>query len=229
LQEVDERTTLWYKFDIPFKGEIEDISQYGNNGVISGRLEFEEEGKIGGCARFNAGSRITVPISDSLNVADSITIEFWINPDDVPAATYWRLIHKGWVNPGSYICGIDNNWMVMGYTWDINNTKSVRKDANQANAVVAETWQYYSATYDGEKIILYIDGEPVVQTLADGDIDGKFEIIIAENYSGLLDEIRFSNMALDQDEIKGHMEGEEFNAVNAEGKLATAWAFIKGE
>lgn len=225
----DETTILWYKFDVPFKGEVEDRSPHGNNGIVNGQVEFERDGKIGGAAEFGPGASITVPISDTLNVEEDLTIEFWIRPDDVPASTYWRLIHKAWTQNGSYICGIDNNWMALGYTWDITNMAGARMDANKPDAVIAETWQYYTATYDGEKIILYIDGEPLVQTLANGEINGAFDIIIAETFSGLLDEIRFSNVALDQDEIKKHMEGAEFEAVGAESKLTTKWAKLKSK
>ncbi len=222
-------TILWYKFDNDFDKEIVDLSPYGNNGKINGQLKAEKKGKVGSAARFALGTSITVPLTDSLNVDENLTIEFWIKPDKVPAATYWRLIHKGWVENGSYICGIDNNWMALGYTWDVKNAQGVRNDANMPNAVVAETWQYYSATYDGQKIILYIDGKPLVQTPANGKINGKFDIIIAENFSGLLDEIRFSNVALDEAEIKKHMEGEEFKAVNSQAKLSTTWAKIKSD
>lgn len=223
----DETTILWYKFDEDFGDEVEDRSPNGNNGEITGKVEFEPEGQVGGAAKFSSGNQITVPISDSLNVEENLTIEFWVKPDEVPPATYWRLIHKGWVQSGSYMCGIDNNWMTLGYTWDINNMAGVRKDANKENAVLGETWQYYSATYDGEKIILYIDGEPAIETAAQGGINGEFDIIIAESFSGLLDEIRFSNVALEQEEIQAHMEGEEVHAVDTESKLATMWAKLK--
>jgi len=223
----DETTILWYKFDVDFKNEIEDRGIYENHGKITGQVKFEPEGQVGGAAKFAAGNRITVPISDTLNVEEEITVEFWVKPDNVPAATYWRLLHKGWVENGSYICGIDNNWMTLGYTWDINNMAGVRKDANKENAVIGETWQYFSATYDGEKIILYIDGEPQVQTAANGKINGVFDIIIAESFSGLLDEIRISNIALTQDEIKKHMEGQELHSIDVDGKLAISWAEMK--
>jgi hypothetical protein len=223
----DETTILFYKFDAKFNDEVEDRSPHGNDGEITGNVKFEPEGKVGGAAQFSSGNQISVPISESLNVEENLTIEFWVKPDEVPPATYWRLIHKGWVGSGSYICGIDNNWMTLGYTWDINNMAGVRKDANKENAVVAETWQYYSATYDGEKIILYIDGEPLVETAAQGKINGAFDIIIAESFSGLMDEIRFSNAALEQEEIQAHMEGKDTYAVDTEGKVATTWAALK--
>jgi hypothetical protein len=225
----DETTILWYKFDVSFKNEVQDLSLYGNHGRISGNVKFERDGKVGGAASFTVGNKITVPISDSLNVEKDLTIEFWVKPDKVPAATYWRLIHKGWVENGSYICGIDNNWMALGYTWDVKNMAGVRQDANKPGAVISETWQYYSATYDGKNIILYIDGEPLVQTAADGKINGAFDIIIAESFSGMLDEIRFSNVALNQDEIKKHMEGKDIHAIDAEGKLTTMWAEVKSK
>ncbi|MBC8236362.1 LamG domain-containing protein [bacterium] len=225
----DETTILWYKFDVAFKDEIQDRSPHENHGQINGKVKFERDGKVGGAASFIVGNKITVPISDSLNVEKDLTIEFWIKPDKVPASTYWRLIHKGWVQNGSFICGIDNNWMALGYTWDIKNMAGVRKDANKPNAVVGETWQYYSATYDGKNIILYVDGEPLIQTPAEGKINGVFDIIIAESFSGMLDEIRFSNVVLSKEEIQKHMEGKELHAVDAEGKLTITWAEVKSK
>ncbi len=220
-------TILWYKFDTEFKQEIPDVSPFGNNGIVKGNLRAEKQGKVGSAARFTGETSITVPMTDSLDIAENFTIEFWVKPDKVPASTYWRLIHKGWVDNGSYICGIDNNWMTLGYTWDIKNMQGVRFDANMANVVEAEKWQYYSATYDGQKIILYLDGKPLVQTPANGKINGKFDIIIAESFSGLLDEIRFSNVALDEATITKHMEGEEIKSVDPQSKLSTTWAKVK--
>ncbi|MBM3212768.1 LamG domain-containing protein [Candidatus Poribacteria bacterium] len=227
--QVDKTTILWYKFDEEVKGEVTDISQYKNNGIVVGRPGFENKGKVGGAIKFAPGASIKVPITDSLNVEKNLTIEFWVMPDKVPAATYWRMLHKGWVSNGSYICGIDNNWMALGYTWDVNNMLAVRKDANMANAVVAGTWQYYTGTYDGTNIILWIDGEPLVKTAADGKINGAFDIIIAENFSGLMDELRFSNVALDQDTIKKRMAGESpgGRSVDPKIKLPITWGEIK--
>ena len=225
---VDDPTILWYKFDENFKQEVEDSSPFGHIGTVAGSVEFEKEGKIGGAARFKGGS-IKVAITDELNPEQNMTIEFWVRPDKVPAATYWRLLHKGWVAAGSYICGIDNNWMVMGYTWDVNNTNNTRTDANMANAVQNETWSYYTATYDGKNIILYIDGKELVKTPTTGKINGLFEIIIVEGFLGMMDEIRFSNVALQPEDIAKHMAGETIKAVDSKDKLATTWSAVKSD
>jgi hypothetical protein len=219
-------TTLWLKFDEDFKQEVPDKSPLGNNGVITGAVKFEKAGKIGGAAKFTGGS-IKVKSTDEINVAQNLTIEFWIRPDKVPAATYWQLVQKGWVANGSYICGIDNNWMVMGYTWDVQNTDGVRTDANMAGAVQNETWSYYTATYDGKNIILYIDGKELVKTPSIGKISGAADIVIAGGFMGMMDEIRFSNVVLTPDVIAKHMEGETGKAVDAKDKLATTWSSVK--
>ena len=219
-------TIMWLKFDEAFKQEVKDMSGLDNNGNVSGGVSYVKDGKIGGCAKF-AGGTITVKTTDSINVEQNLTIEFWVRPDKVPAATYWGLITKGWVANGSYICGIDNNWMVMGYTWDITNTAGVRKDANMASIVQNETWQYYTATYDGKKVVLYLDGNQQVETPADGKISGGADIIIGGAFTGMMDEIRFSNIVLTPDVIKSHMEGEKANAVDSSDKLATTWAGVK--
>jgi hypothetical protein len=219
-------TTMWLKFDESFKQEVKDMSGLDNNGIVAGAVSYVKDGKIGGCAKFASGT-ITVKSSDTINVADNLTIEFWVRPDKVPAATYWGLITKGWVANGSYICGIDNNWMAMGYTWDITNTAGVRKDANMAGVVQNETWQYYTATYDGKKVVLYLDGNQLIETPADGKISGGADIVIGGTFNGMMDEIRFSNVVLTVDEIKSHMEGAKVQAVDSSDKLATTWAGVK--
>ena len=219
-------TIMWLKFDESFKQEVKDMSGLDNNGNVTGAVSYVKDGKIGGCAKF-VGGTITVKSSDTINVADNLTIEFWVRPDKVPAATYERLLHKGWGAGGSYICGIDNNWMVMAYTWDVINVGAVRKDANMAGIVQNETWNYYTATYDGKKVVLYLDGKQQVETPADGKISGGADIIIGESFTGMIDEIRFSNIVLTPDVIKSHMEGEKVQAVNSSDKLATTWAGVK--
>lgn len=219
-------TILWLKFDENFKQEVKDSSPLSNNGIVTGKVEYEKAGKIGGAAKFSGGS-IKVAVTDALNVKQGLTIEFWVRPEKVPAATYWRLLHKGWVDPGSYICGIDNNWMAMGYTWDVKNTDGTRFDANMAGVVQNETWTYYTGTYDGKNIILYINGKELVRTPANGNINGPADIIISEGFLGLMDEIRFSNVALTPDVIAKHMEGEAVKNVDIKGKLATTWSAVK--
>jgi len=226
---ADNQTILWLKFDEQFsKNTATDMSDFGNDGTIAGAIDFVKDGKIGGCAKF-AGGTITVNTSDSINVEQNLTIEFWVKPDKVPAATYERLIHSGWASNGTYICGIDNNWMAMGYTWDVMNNAAVRTDANMANAVQNETWQYYAATYDGQKIILYVDGNKLIETPSTGKINGGGNIIIAEGFLGMMDEIRFSNVALSVEDIQKHSEGEKVNAVDSSDKLATTWAGVKSD
>ncbi len=219
-------TILWFKFDEDFKQEVKDSSPFGNKGIITGKVDHEKAGKIGGAAKFSGGG-IKVSVTDELNVKQNLTIEFWVKPDKVPAATYWRLLHKGWVDNGSYICGIDNNWMAMGYTWDVKNTDGTRFDANMANVVQNDTWTYYTGTYDGKNIILYTNGKELVRTTANGNLNGPADIIISEGFLGLMDEIRFSNVALTPDVIAKHMEGETVKDVSIKGKLATTWSAVK--
>ena len=68
-------------------------------------------------------------------------------------------------------------------------------------------WQYVAATYDGEKMKLYLDGELKGEIPQDGKLAGG-NILIGENFLGLLDEVRISNIAREVSEIKAHMEGK---------------------
>jgi len=69
----------------------------------------------------------------------------------------------------------------------------------------------------------------LVRTPTNGKISGAYELVIAEGFLGLMDEIRFSNVALQPDEIAKHMVGEKAKSIDQKDKLATTWSKIKDE
>lgn len=225
---------LWFGFNEDTKDEIDDLSGSGNAGTAIDAVKWVADGKYGGGMEFTNGW-IRIPNSESVTFEEEVTLSLWINSDKVLAA-YRRIIGCGWASPGSYILGLDNFWMQMALAWDITNMGGTRTDANLNGLCVPGTWQFVAATYDGKVQKLYVDGEVKVQTAASGKINGAAEISISQaglgegggSFVGIIDEIRFYNRALDDNEVKQAMEEPGSKAVSPEGSLSVTWGKIKG-
>lgn len=98
-------------------------------------------------------------------------------------------------------------------------------------------WHHYAATYDGSKVVLYLDGEPAGDMDVAGAINKTDAPIRMSNsccggrfMEGALDEFVIANHTMTPDEIAAFAEtGVELTlAVDAAGKLPAAWARLKG-
>jgi hypothetical protein len=98
-------------------------------------------------------------------------------------------------------------------------------------------WYHVAYTYDGKTLNTYVNGEPDRENKISGNIDvvnapftiGSYK---GESYfwRGNIDEVRVSNIARSQDDIKAVMAGfESYLNVAPVGKLANTWARIKKE
>ena len=221
-KDVDENTVLWFTFDENFKGEVEDVSVNGNNGNVGGGIEWLREGKIGGCAEFAGSGGITIPI---LDIKEAITLECFFQSEELPKGTHRRLVNRGWFANGTYLLWIDNEWADMCVSWSIET--AARKEVRPERVLEPGKWQYVAATYDSEKMKVYLDGELKGEIVQNGKLVGG-PVIIGENFLGLLDEIRISNIAREASEIKEHMEGKS-EAVNPSFNLSATWGALKSK
>ena len=221
-EDVDENTVLWFTFDKNFKGEIEDVSGNGNNGNVVAGVESLKEGKIGGGAKFTGAGGITIPF---LEIKESITLECFFQSEELPKGTHRRLVNRGWFANGTYLLWIDNEWADMCVSWSIET--AVRQQVRPEKVFEPGEWQYVAATYDGEKMELYLDSELQGEIPQNGKLAGG-SVIIGENFLGLIDEVRISNIARDVSEIKAHMEGKK-EAVNPSLNLSTTWGLLKSK
>jgi hypothetical protein len=103
--------------------------------------------------------------------------------------------------------------------------------------VPLEAWTHLAATYDGEKAVVYINGEidleqPKTGTVLTTDNPlyiGGSQFWDPRFFDGLMDDVVLFNVALDQDQIGELMEkgmAAAF-AVSSQGKLVTTWAQLK--
>lgn len=214
--------------------EIDDASGNGNvavgqnmawaQGVNSAGVVLKERGWI------NCGN------DASLSPSEAISIEAWARPWKPNFSDRPAIVHKD----GSYVFGfVPGNklgitlWLD-GKEHTLSSTKTDWKDG---------AWVHVAATYDGEKMALYVDGEKDNEVTAGGGIDASrsFLFIGSANDEHIfwnnIDEVRVSGRAFSPEEIRAtHMEGRyevdrvdaRFNAFFHKGEKRTPVAVVPG-
>jgi hypothetical protein len=203
---------------------VKDLSGLGNHGTIEGEINVVP-GKMDNGYEFDGNSFIQVPKSRALDITQHITVEAWAKPEQLAGENF--ILDKRAGNPrlGYELFQVDN---VFGFMMATPGKKAV---LNQDEPAPIGTWQYHAATYDGNKLIYYLDGQFLKETEQSGDLGVESDLFIgAENgtkgfYVGVLDNLRISNIVRTADEI-----AQAFNqatAVNPQYKLAQTWGLIK--
>ena len=217
-----------------FEGNAKDI--WGNNhGTFEGNPQVVD-GKVGKALKFDGRNDfIKVPDSDSLDITDEITVEAWVKPDKASGyGTSFRTI----------VAKDKHASQPYGFYWDNQNAELefVVNDASDRLTVPCGydewvgTWVHLAATYDGEAIKIYMDGEVIGSRQYGGelvvddaslcigwDCDAKSD----RYFPCTIDELRIYNRALDEDEIKHNLGAGKLAVENPADKLACIWGDIK--
>ncbi|MFC5834295.1 LamG-like jellyroll fold domain-containing protein [Nonomuraea insulae] len=185
---------------------VADASATGNTGTLT-NTSWTGTGRYGPALAFNGTSSwVTVNDAASLRLTTGMTLEAWVNPSTV---TSWRTVlmkqHTGGL---AYVlsAGSDSN---RPHTV-IHTTGEV--DIGGTASLPLNTWSHLATTYDGTTIRLYVNGTQVSQRTAGGPIrtdNGVLRIggnsLWGEYFTGLIDEVRVYNRALNGTEIQSDM------------------------
>jgi len=217
LNAQDPSLVLYLPFDDDAAGEAKDHSQFANDGTLGGNPE-SVEGKFGGALMFDAtDDQIVVPTNATLDIEDEITMMAWAKPGPNLTADWRTIVGKSPTNvlgngTFSYDIRMDNSGVLrfslnLGGVWQYI----------LGPTLVQDTWYYIAGTYDGQEIILYVDGEPVGTTQTSGKINVTPDPVCVGNlvnaagggqneyWSGVIDEVRIWDRALSEEEVKTNM------------------------
>jgi len=222
LNAQDPSLVLYLPFDDDTPGEAKDHSQFANNGTLGGNPELAE-GKFGGALMFDAtDDQIVVPTNATLDIEDEITMMAWAKPGPNLTADWRTIVGKSPTNV------LGNN--TFSYDIRTDNSGVLRFSLNLGGVwqyvlgptLVQDTWYHIAGTYDGQEMILYVDGEPVGTTQTSGKINVTLDPVCVGNlvnavgggqneyWSGAIDEVRIWNRALSEEEVKRNMaQGKE--------------------
>jgi hypothetical protein len=133
-------------------------------------------------------------------------------------------------NYGVFIAG-DTDLLGVNYT-----TGGSWKTANSTTIAADGQWHHVAATYDGQFLRAYLDGNMEGETATNVPPDhntepiriGRWDAERGDFMAGIIDEVAIFNQALTGDEIRDvTMNLASALAVEASGKLATTWGIIK--
>jgi hypothetical protein len=166
-------------------------------------------GRFGKCIENTGGDTayLKIPYDEEEMELYQFSVSFWYNPAAVPAQSTF-LVRRA-----------DTS----GYIWTVNHMSNgdlgiwLVRDGDQGQAKRAITtdyslnqWQYVTATFEGQEIRLYLDGElKAEETITDFDADGSgggvADLMIGYRLNGKMDDVRVYGYALSEDEIDSRL------------------------
>jgi hypothetical protein len=189
----------------PLNLDVRDYSGHDYHANIEGTQQADDALGLSDFAyRFSSGNDIVyVDNKPELNFRDAITLSFWISPVSVGHEAF-ILSHGSW----------EERWKVSvtpekKLRWTVK-TESRTVDLDSSEPLVDNVFIHVTAVYSGYSMELYIDGELDTYTTHNGLImTTQHAITFGEKsiasrayyYSGVLDEVRIYNNALQPDEI----------------------------
>jgi hypothetical protein len=188
---------------------VEDITGDENEGTIEGATRTEL-GRYGGAIEFSGEeSCVSVPNSESLQLAEGFTLEAWVRPEGSLSAA--PLLFKEASGAYSYAMGIGltSSSKAQGF---IDPAGPGEEKEVTGSALEDDVWTHLAITYDGDHLRIYVNGE-LSESRAVGPLslssDGPLYIGCApdfgEAFNGRIDEVRVYNRALVESEVVDDM------------------------
>ncbi len=208
----------------PFNGNANDESGTGNDGLVHGAtLTADRFGNENSAYQFDGQTTyIEVPDSPSLDITGPISLAAWLKAD---LSQYFRvgLIDKRPPTEpsGGYdlIIGDAGSGAFAEFDLVVTNTPlpSIHGAVISNSYVNDNTWHHLAATYDGQTMKVYVDGQLENQNqhtkgYVENDVPmllGKFDYGYNDGHgnkpnilNGAMDEIRVYNCALSAEEVE---------------------------
>ena len=220
---------LHLSFDELTGDVAKDLSDFGNDATFKGNPKLID-GVFGKALEFDGKTSGQIPDHASLDIVDGITIEFWAivkGGDAIQSG-----VEKGiaWVSGLYNLAALYNGGTILQF-FDLPDACN---DDNIGPSIQDGEWHFLAGTWDGNDILLYIDGELEAEMPCKGELKPNNDPLFigarggsGRFLTGALDEIKMYNYALTKDELLKDMEEPVTLHVDAQGKLATVWAHLK--
>lgn len=192
-----------YGFDEGAGATLHDVTGNGHDGELSGQTWVP--GRFGTALRFN-DNLISIDATEQLDLTTGMTLSAWVNLEG-EEADWPAVVMKE--SPGSLSYGLWAGWVGLAPSVliDVGSVEEL-SGGSQAPAGI---WTYLAATYDGDNLRLYVDGnleaslqvgEPIVPSTLPLTMGGNHW---GEFLHGAIDELRIYNRALTQSEVQQDM------------------------
>ncbi len=229
---VDENTMAIWLFNETKGDTIEDASGRGHNLKVEGGHKWVT-GKFGNALHFDQDAFVEYKSHPDLSFENGLTIELWLNLEDIAPQNVVGIPRK----ENEYVLAAyeQGDGFYMG-PW-VNNGAWVGPARSVAVVPYGE-WHHHAMTYDGDELKVYANGELTGSMKIPGPMnstDAPFRISNSccggRFFVGAVDEMRMSNIARTEAEIKDVMKRglESILAVEPYGGLPSMWGRIKSK
>lgn len=203
-----------------FDGDLNDSSQFANNGVAVGKIEYADA-IHGKGAKFSGKNYIEVANSDSLNLKDAFTFSMWIFKEDMRGSDgmdggvpYFEKMNDEY---GYWPYGMYEWWEFKpGISYGYDESSG---DIHSDKLMDIQKWTLLTATYDGKTMKIFLNDELVKSELVSVTLDsssaplyiGFGNFMNRDNFfKGIMDDLRIYNTALTYEEVEElYQEGLE--------------------
>ena len=220
---------LHLSFD-ELNGDVaKDLSEFGNDATFKGKPKLID-GVFGKALEFDGKTSGQIPDHASLDIVDGITIEFWAIVKGGEAIQSG--VEKGvaWVSGLYNLAALYNGGTILQF-FDLPEPCN---DDNIGPSIQDGEWHFLAGTWDGDDILLYIDGELEAEMPCKGELKPNDDPLFigarggsGRFLTGALDEIKVYNYALTKAALLKDMEEPVSLHVDAQDKLTTVWARLK--
>jgi hypothetical protein len=207
-------------------GEVVDSSGNNNHGRAMGGATTVADGKLGRAGSFdsNLNQYIEIPHSDDLemNTGNQVTVAGWIN-QQAPQSGWITILSK---SNESYALQLQNGNMPRFTIYD-GGWRSVNAD----NTIQQNTWYHFAATFDGENVRIYVDGNLQNDQNTAGQIrSSNLPLYLAHNsgaasedryFDGMMDEFKIFDKALTSEQVSTLYDNEN-SGKNCDGTTRVA-------
>lgn len=193
--------------DYPFNGNADDVSGNELHGQSNGAiLTVDRFGNPQSAYYFNGGAQhISVANDPLLNFQDGITVSCWFNAAALPDKETFVLSHGSW----------QNRWKISItperlLRWTVNSLNGIA-DLDSTIPLQTDSVYHVAATYDGNLLALYINGElhnykaltGKIRTTGVPFLMGQMLPGDANyNFKGVIDDVKIYNYALIPDAVR---------------------------
>lgn len=193
----------------PFNGNADDASGNGNQGIVKGAsLTIDRAGRDKRAFLFGAEKYIEVLNSTSLmSPSNSVTISAWAREDQPSDGVWGSMVCKrsdsGYPRQYALITGRSGNTMTL-FIED-----NLRLGVGPMAATMLGEWSHLVATYDGEKMVAYVNGSYVGEKATSVTlVPNTHNLLIGKDppggtdyFTGAIDDIRIFNRAISANEV----------------------------
>ena len=209
---------------------VKDLSEFGNDATFNKGNPKLIDGVFGKAMEFDGKTAGEIDDSASLDIIDAITIEFWALVKGGEAIQSGVEKGSAWVSGLYNLAALYNGGTILQF-FDLPEPCN---DDNIGPSIQDGEWHFLAGTWDGEDILLYIDGELEAEMPCKGKLKPNDESLYigarggSQRFlTGALNEIKVYNYARTKEELLQDMEAPVTLHVDAQDKLATVWARLK--